>query len=117
RVQRDRVLRTGHHPRAQGRGGRTAVGRVRARRRRARLLRAQAHPHVRSDLRLMARAQESRRGMTGGQVALVLVVTALVVVFLVMLAGRLTGDDDGGTAASPDQTTGTSAEPTGTGTP
>ena len=50
RRRRRRVLRPGRHARAQGRGRRPALGRLRARRRHARLLRAQAHaaPRARS---------------------------------------------------------------------
>ena len=50
--RRRRVLRPGRHPRAQGRGRRPALGRLRARRRHARLLRAEANPDGRAHSRL-----------------------------------------------------------------
>ena len=58
----DRVLRPGRHAGAQGRGGRHAVGRRAPGRRYARLLRDQAHPRRRPDLRLIVNGGPSFSG-------------------------------------------------------
>ena len=47
-----RLLRARRHPRTQGRGSRSTVGRCAARRRNGRVLRAQAHPHPGTRLQL-----------------------------------------------------------------
>ncbi len=53
--EQHRLLRPGRHPRPQGRRGGPAVGRHADGRRHPRLLRDQAHPHGRPDLRLTGR--------------------------------------------------------------
>ncbi|MEE6272796.1 hypothetical protein [Georgenia wangjunii] len=63
----------------------------------------------------MARAQDARRTMSGGEIAVIVVVAVLVVVFAVMLAGRLTSGSDAEATPTPPAATGATGGPTSDG--